>query len=91
MFILVIIWLTSVLVFQLFLTAAGIRYIFKLQSRISQTNVENIRLLDGMHEGVLILHKHTKEIIFCNKPAQQLLSRFILQQKGNSGDNAREL
>ena len=69
MFILLIIWLTSVLVFQLFLTAAGIRYIFQLQSKISLTNVENIRLLDGMHEGVLILSKRTNDIIFCNKPA----------------------
>ena len=97
MFILLITWLTFVLVMALFLTASGIRYIFQLQSRIAQTNAENIRLLDGMHEGVLILHKHTKEIIFCNKPAQQLLSRFILQQKppqqnqeGGSGDKARE-
>lgn len=70
MFALLIIWLTSVLVFQLFLTAAGIRYIFQLQSKISLTNAENIRLLDGMHEGVLILSKRTNDIIFCNKPAQ---------------------
>ena len=81
MFILVIVWLISVLVFGLFLTAAGIRYIFQLQSKIAQTNAENIRLLDGMHEGVLILHKRTNDIIFCNKPAQQLLSRFILAHK----------
>lgn len=70
MFVLLIIWLTSVLVFLLFLTAAGIRYIFQLQSKISLTNAENIRLLDGMHEGVLILSKRTNDIIFCNKPAQ---------------------
>ena len=67
---LTIFWLTSVLAFQLFITAAGIRYIFQLQSKISLTNAENIKLLDGMHEGVLILSKRTNDIIFCNKPAQ---------------------
>lgn len=93
MFVALIIWLTFVLTLTVFLTSVGIRYIFQLQSKIALTNKENIRLLDGMHEGVLILHKRTNDIIFCNKPAQQLLSRFILARKppqqrhrGSDGD-----
>ena len=34
---------------------------------------ENMRLLDGMHEGLLILNKADESIMFCNKPAQKLL------------------
>ena len=30
-----------------------------------------------MHEGVLILSKKTKEVIFFNKPAQKLLTKFV--------------
>ena len=30
-----------------------------------------------MHEGVLILSKKTKEVIFFNKPAQKLLKKFV--------------
>ena len=43
---------------NLFLTAFGIVYILELQSKILTTNNENIKLLDGMHEGVLILSKN---------------------------------
>ena len=44
---------------------------------LDSTNAENVKLLDQMHEGVLIFAKDTHEIIFCNNPAQKLLSRFV--------------
>ena len=34
-------------------------------------------MLDGMHEGVMILSKRSQELIFYNKPAQKLLSSCI--------------
>lgn len=42
-----------------------------------QTNTENLKLLDGMHEGVLILSKSNNKVIFCNKPAQNLINKFV--------------
>ena len=44
-----------------------------------------------MHEGVLILSKRTKEIIFFNKPARKLLTKFVgtlkqLDPKKNNED-----
>lgn len=42
----------------------------KLQNTLNQTNSENIKLLDGMHEGVLIISSESKKIMFCNKPAE---------------------
>ena len=33
------------------------------------TIVENMKLLDGMHEGLLILAQDTKQVMFCNKTA----------------------
>ena len=41
------------------------------------TIVENMKLLDGMHEGLLILAQDTKQVMFCNKTAQKLLIRAI--------------
>ena len=68
-----VLWLTFVLSFNIILVASGIVHIFQLQSKIALTNAENIKLLDGMHEGVLILTKDGSDIIFMNKPAQNLL------------------
>ena len=38
-------------------------------------------MLDGMHEGLLILNKHAKNaaksVAFCNKPAQRLIGSFV--------------
>jgi len=50
-----------------------IQYICELHNRIKGYNLENIRLLDGMHEGLLILTKSSKSVMFCNKPSQKLL------------------
>ena len=52
--------------------------------KITSTNKANIKLLDGMHESVLILSKTTKEIIFFNKPAQKLLKNFVGFSKADS-------
>ena len=56
------------------LFAALIQYITTLHDRLKTMNFENIRLLDGMHEGLLILTKtkstHMKnELMFCNNSA----------------------
>ena len=45
-----------------------------------------------MHEGVLILSKKTKEIIFFNKPAKKLLTKFVgvLQVDLNKNNQDKE-
>ena len=52
-------------------------YISRLHTKLTTTNKENEKLLDGMHEGVLILSKKERLTMFCNKPAQKLLSNFL--------------
>ena len=57
----------------------GIDLIAKLHIRLQQTNADNIRMLNGMHEGLLVLNKpmlNEKEcnlaahsVAFCNKTA----------------------
>ena len=49
--------------------AVLVLYISSLQMRMKSFNMENIKLLDGMHEGLLILTKSDKKIMFCNKPS----------------------
>ena len=46
-----------------------ILYISTLHVRIKAFNVENIKLLDGMHESLLILSKTNNRVMFCNKPS----------------------
>ena len=60
------------------LIAAIISYITQLHGRIKTSNVENIKMLDAMHEGLLILSKSPdNRMMFCNKPAQKLLMKTI--------------
>lgn len=41
------------------------------------TILQNAKLLNGIHEGLLILSKVDKSILFVNKPAQKLLTNII--------------
>ena len=61
-------------------------YIQTLHRRMRTFNFENVKLLDGMHEGLLILQKPpasmnsmrlANEIMFCNRSAEKLLTNLI--------------
>ena len=41
-------------------------YISSLHSRMKSSTLENTKLLDAMHEGLLILSKADNESMFCN-------------------------
>ena len=44
-----------------------ILYISELHVRMKTYNMANIKLLDGMHEGLLIMSKPDNKVIFCNR------------------------
>jgi len=44
-------------------------YVKRLHDRMNSTITQNMKLLNGMHEGVLILSKEDASVMFCNKPA----------------------
>ena len=53
------------------LLAMLIQYIASLQNRMKTFNIEKIKLLNAMHEGLLILsnsEKQTRTTMFCNQP-----------------------
>ena len=52
-------------------------YISSLHEKTQCTIRQNAKLLNGMHEGLLILSKLDKSILFVNKPAQKLLTSII--------------
>lgn len=81
------IWIIILMQFVLLVSAFGVSYISQLQAKISSTNSENCKLLDGMHEGVLIISQTTQKIIFCNKPAQQLLYSLNGEKKTDDQNN----
>ena len=57
-----------------------IHYIKSLYEKLSFTIQENTKLLNGMHEGLLILEKQDdcededQHVMFCNKHAKKLLT-----------------
>ena len=44
----------------------------KLHMQIKNINQQNMNLLDGMHEGILIISASDKEALYCNKMASKL-------------------
>ena len=61
------------------LTSMGFLYIVDLHQELHTTNTENVKLLDGMHEGLVILSKTSHEVMFCNKPAKSLIKTFLTE------------
>ena len=56
--------------------AGLIVYIVNLEEKKANLQAANNQLLDGMHEGILILSKKTKKALlpmFCNKTAQKFI------------------
>ena len=44
---------------------------------MNSLNQSNMKLLDGMHEGLLIISRKNKEVMFCNKPSQKFLEKAL--------------
>ena len=71
------------------LFATILKYIISLHDRIFAFNTENIKLLDGMHEGLLILSSPHRKVLFSNKPSQKLLTS-ALNAKSSVVENSAE-
>ena len=76
--------LTMVILFFLFCSfiAMIIVYTKNLETKKDNALKANIQLIDGMHEGLLILQKKTETIetpkqLFCNRPAMKLLGTYL--------------
>ena len=57
-------------------------YIQDLHSNLTTVNIENLKLLNGMHEGLLILEKgekndETSKVMFYNSSVKKLLATFM--------------
>ena len=62
------------------ISAAGIvlLYIFNLHKKMKTQNDQNVKLLDGMHEGLLILSKQQgKRVLFSNNPIEKFINLTI--------------
>lgn len=71
-----------------------VRYISYLQTGLRIANQAQSNLLNGMHEGVLILdkkktdNKETANVVLnCNWPAQKIFTQFI----GQAGQDEEDL
>ena len=52
-------------------------YISQLHAKLEFTNQEHVKLLHGMHEGLLIFNRQQDSIMFSNKPAKKLFDIFF--------------
>lgn len=52
-------------------------YILQLDSHQRSANTENFKLLNSMHEGLILLSKEDGDIMVCNKQAQKLVNTFL--------------
>lgn len=55
-------------------------HVSQVHEKLHVSNEENMKLLNGMHEGVLILTKNPDEpatAMFCNRSAQKLIKTFF--------------
>ena len=52
-----------------------------MNKKLEAANEAQAKLLNGMHEGVLIISKPTQEqpsrFLLCNQPARKLISTFL--------------
>ena len=54
---------------------------------MNTANKENTKLLDAMHEGLLILSETGNDCMFCNNPAQKLLRGALEHFESEKGEN----
>ena len=69
------------------LIAMMLIYIMDLHVTLRKYITTNERLLDGMHEGLLILANGTNKTLFCNRKAQSLLQGAQLAHKKTFADS----
>ena len=68
---------TCITFFTNSLFLALFQYINKMHLRMESQHIENTKMLDGMHEGLLIISKMNNDLMFCNNSAQKLLGAAI--------------
>ena len=58
-------------------------YIQDLHMKLTSVNADNFKLLNGMHEGLLILNKNEdfSQIMFCNTPVMKLITASMAALK----------
>ena len=52
-------------------------YISQLHAKLEFAHVEHVKLLHGMHEGLIIFNRQQDSIMFSNKPAKKLFDVFF--------------
>ena len=53
-------------------------YISQLHSALEYTNKKHVKLMHGMHEGLIILDSTQETFLFSNNPAKKLINRFFM-------------
>lgn len=50
-------------------------YISRIESKLKKLMLQNLGLLDGMHEGIIVLTDDEKSLEFANMPAIELINK----------------
>ena len=90
----IILYVGLTIAFLIIATIGGMVFVHisEIHEKLHFTNEENIKLLNGMHEGVLILERDPSvenDVMFCNLPALKLINKFLgkFRKSGISSGN----
>ena len=50
-------------------------YIARIEGKLNRLMLQNLGLLDGMHEGIIVLSGDDKSLEFANQPAIELINQ----------------
>ena len=85
--------LSQIIIFFVCFSFAGmiLLYINYIHEKLDFANEEHIKLLNGMHEGVLIVNENqmkdngAQKMMFCNRTAGKLVKTYLGDQKDSDG------
>lgn len=59
----------------------AVTFIVKIQGKMSNLIVENLKLLDRMHEGLIVINKNDLSLKFASRPAIRVLKQLPLKDQ----------
>lgn len=71
------IWILVFFLVQFIIIAMIIVYIKELRQTINSSGTGQKKLLEGLHEGVMIVAKKDSEVAFSNRSTKKLIEKFI--------------
>lgn len=67
-----------------------VTYVVQLKGKMSQLMIENLKLLDKMHEGLIVISEKDRRLQFASKPAISIIKQMPRTDSGLNNDSATD-